>query len=475
MCILNLTCVFFGLTQAVLVLAVEEPSPKHPVDMRKFTLTLADDQNQPVSGALVSLYAMRCEQDPASHYGWPTDNTGPAPQGKSNGQGEFTFLYPFKFGAAPDWRTTTQVSLSIRHPEFVSDELHIDPRDGKAIKTLKAGCELALSARDANGKAVTDFAVMMAGPGRSASWLIKEGMKRSRAIPDGKWQTMLVKPDEQGNHLFSGILPVRLAGNQHVSIRNVTLRPGLNVRGKLAEDVPRPVLGGKVIAWCVPKPAGRVHDTNDPSLSWCDEATITEDGAFEFLSLPRSGNIQLIAVCDGWIIKDDLTEDPRPGFKTGKLVEVAMFEANSDIPIELKLAMDPAGSVEVTVKTQDGQPLAGATVATWPNQALHLSGTQILGDSYPSIVEARAQMDPSAVKDVFSRRKLQEHYFQTSNQDGVAILRNIPLNRPESLAVDHGDYFVAQGAGEGLDRNLRFTCETTELKRIEIKMEPRPE
>ena len=146
-------------------------------------------------------------------------------------------MYPFKFGAAPDWRTTTQVSLSIRHPEFVSNELHMYYRDGKAIKTLKAGCELALSARDANGKAVTDFAVMMAGPGRSASWLIKEGMKRSRAIPDGKWQTMLVKPDEQGNHLFSALCPLRPPG----------LTPRWRSRGRRASGVP---LGALLASGC---------------------------------------------------------------------------------------------------------------------------------------------------------------------------------------------------------------------------------
>jgi hypothetical protein len=146
--------------------------------------------------------------------------------------------------------------MMIRHPEYVGEEFHVDPRNGKGEKQLKAGCELTISAQDASGKLLDNFGIVMAGPGASAKWLTNDGVKRSRSIPDGNWQTMLVYPKDNGEHLFSGVLPVRLANQQGVSIRKASLRPGLRLTGKLDDTVPRPVKNGQVVAWCLPKPAG---------------------------------------------------------------------------------------------------------------------------------------------------------------------------------------------------------------------------
>ncbi len=452
-----------------------------PVELKEFKLTVNDSQGQPVEGVELRAYALRCEEDAGSHYGWPTYNTGPAPELKTNAAGEAVFKYPVKFGQPPNWKTTSQISISLRHPEFVGTEVHLDPRGGRDTTVIKAGCELTFSANDHLGQPVSQFAIMMAGPGRGAKWQSKESIKRSRAIPDGKWQTMLVQAKEDGVHLFSGVLPVRLANEQAVSIRNVVLKPGIRFIGKLEDSVPRPIASGQVLAWCLPKPAGAQWGNDDPSLAWCDLAKIEADGTFTFKSLPRSGLIQVIAICDGWVSQN------HPDYEneaTGWVYELDNLQGEN--VKEVEILMKKTGQAKVIVKDADGHPIPRVIVGTYPNQRLLKSGSQILGNGYPSLDEVEYQLSDGQNNRHKQRREEQnkedpdlpyiggangKNFIQRTDANGVAVLRGIPLNQSESIGLAHDDYTLEANNGR---EEISFQCNNVDPVEISVTLVPRP-
>ncbi len=48
-----------------------------------------------------------------------------------------------------------------------------------------------------------------------------------------------------------------------------------------------------------------ILDDKVPSLLWWDRVPLETDGSFVFSSLPRSGKVHLIAVCDGWVSRSN--------------------------------------------------------------------------------------------------------------------------------------------------------------------------
>lgn len=446
-----------------------------PVEMRPYQLTLVDEESgEPVVGAEVRVYAMRGEEDRGSHYGWPASNAGKPPTLTTDASGRAEFQYPIRFGLPPDWLTTSELSVMVRHPDFIPIEFEVDPVAGEATQQIKAGVEIAFSAIDQDNKPIEELGIWFAGPGASAKWSFRDGMFRSGAIPNGRWQVMLVAPREDGQHLFSGILPVRLAKDRRVNIRDAKLRPGLRLTGQLDAAVPRPVADGKVLAWCLPKPAGRVYVDDNPSLGWMEQVPIAEDGSFVFPSLPRSGKIQLIALCRGWVVQDDKEAFERITMqRRGIMVNLQDFDTQLG-QLEVVIPMEETGQIRVVVKQPDGRPLEGATLATWPSQALELAGSQVLGRANPSIESVLVQLGKIEPPDPWAWSREENRYYQKTDANGVGILRDIPLKSSYQVTVGHDDFLApALGGGEaaGRDRNPSFTLESPEPVEIVVTME----
>ncbi len=55
--------------------------------------------------------------------------------------------------------------MTIEHPEFVASQIDVDPELKTSVQALKPGCELSLSAQDANGELTLNFGILMAGRG----------------------------------------------------------------------------------------------------------------------------------------------------------------------------------------------------------------------------------------------------------------------------------------------------------------------
>ncbi|MEZ6074220.1 MAG: hypothetical protein R3C56_00685 [Pirellulaceae bacterium] len=233
---------------------------------------------------------------------------------------------------------------------------------------------------------------------------------------------MLVAPQNDGPTLFSGLLPLRVRPSQAVRLRNVLLTPGTVVHGQLSGDVPRPVRNGHVITTTAPKPAGDSYAEQDPSLTWHNKAPIDEDGTFTLPSIPHSGKIQIIAVCDGFVCKTTMP-DAGP-FVMGQLFDVSAGE------MSVTVDMEPTASVEITIHRPDGGLLESGKVSASPNQKYYLGGSTMIGSGYNSLDTIERQMLPADARGEQSRLHRQRDFpfMEQPVIDGVATLRGLPAS-----------------------------------------------
>ncbi len=428
--------------------------------MAELVVQVVDEQDQPISSATVHPYAMRGAEGGGHGY-WNEALIGPPKTVVSNEAGHAVIKYPVHIGSATDPLTTNLVTFQVQHTDFVQQVVHFNLGPEAAKVTMKAGCEVQLSAIDPSGKPVPKFAVMMAGPLSPSYWADDgQGGRRTRSASDGAWQTMIVKPQVDGPTLFSGVLPLRVQPDQDVKIRNVKLLPGTKIRGVLADNVPRPVKNGYVIATSAPKPAENSYAKKDPSLTWHDWTTIDEDGTFELASIPRGGELQMIGICDGWLASTNIPE------AQGHFIMGQLFQLDKDKPqIDLSLEMEQTGSLELTVMQPDGSPLNDGEVSSWPNQLYLKGGSTLLGQRFRTLPLAERQLLPVAEQSRPVREKDRKLPYQGKVVNGKVTLTGLPIGRAESLVLQHPQWILKSADAEG---QVGFRLESAEPKTMTL-------
>ncbi|MFK7818362.1 MAG: hypothetical protein AB8G99_06575, partial [Planctomycetaceae bacterium] len=210
-----------------------------------------------------------------------------------------------------------------------------------------------------------------------------------------------------------------------------------------------------------------------PGWSWSDSAEVEPDGTFEFASLPAGEVVQLIAVCDGWIsaqpegdlkakYPDLVRRNPSGnGMRYPQLVEL------KGTSTEVMLKMDKAVDCRVTIHDPDGKPVPDATVHMWPNQFFFSFGSQVLGSSYGSAKMLRLISGGKELANVWRR---ESPYSVKTNQDGVAVIKNLPATGPQRVAVEHEKF---EQAATGDRRVTQVLLEPDKVAEITIKLQPR--
>ena len=435
---------------------------KIPVKMKPFKLRLMDGAAIPIEGVKVEAVALRWIEEPSGGCLWPTD-VAPQNEFVTDKKGEIELEYPVKSGRPGELMTTSRIFFRYKHADFVSGDMEIDPTPGIAQEVLLKGCRTVFRCKDTEGAAINEFAVQMVGKGGDAIWNWKNGVVSSGGVPEGDWQTLLVAPSADGLHRFSDLLLLAYKPGEELSFDEIELRAGMNVRGSLSDNVPRPIKNGSVIAWCLPKPAGESY-SEEPSLGWEEQALIAADGTFEFPSLPRGGKIQFIALCDGWVV-----EGMENGLHVGKeiMVEEAQLLANH---VEgVVLPMEQAGSVEVDVLGPDGKPLVGASVFSWPNQLKKFGGATLFGHSYPTVHVMESQISGVALPHADLHRY--PRYTQKTDEKGKASLREIPIGKLQTLAVSYESLTMQFDKNAGESSKFKYVCKTATPKKLTIRME----
>lgn len=439
------------------VAAEEDVAKIDFTQMAKLPVVLKDESGHPVTGAEVMPYAMRMKEE-QGHGFWNREVLGPPKAATSDENGVAEIEYPIHVKSGPRVLTTRLVTFQIKHTDYVQKVVHFDLGPERAEVTLKAGCEVQISAVDEkSGLAIDEFGVVMAGPAGSDMWAAaKPGGRRTRSIDDGTWQTMLVKLQDDGPTLFSGVFPLRVRPKQTVILRNLPLKPGAVLRGQLSDNVSRPVTG-YVVACSVPMPAEDSWDEKNPSLIWHDWVEVAKDGTFVFESLPHGGQVQLIGVCEGWISTTSVPD-------AGPFVMGQLFDVDDEI-VNVELAMEATGTLEVKVLTPEGEPLTEGSVTSWPNQRYFKGGSTVVGQRFRSSTQVRNQLLPADKRAEFVDVDLKFPFQKSLNKDGVAILTGIPIGR-QSLYLAHERLAFATAEERGI---VRFQLPSTKPVKMRLK------
>lgn len=415
-----------------------------PVTIKERQIRAVDAQGNPIEGVIADAWLIN------ERYFWPSKIL-PRQPAVTDAQGIASIRYPDTalYGVASI--PVESVKMTLSHADYCGLDVVV-PIGGEDQSPydvqLTQGIFLALGAVEATGQPVKEpFAIMTANAAMVNRWNRPSPDRANcRSMKSGNQQIMLVQPDPKGLHRFSEILSYHFDSElePEVVLDDIELRQGVPIRGKLSSNVPRPVKDGSVVAVHAPLPAGDSSDDKLPSLLFSDTVNIKEDGTFEFPSMPHTGRVQLIAICRGWVGKQ---EESTP-FIVGELFDVL------EGPVDVELTMEPTFDAKIQVVDQEELPVEGVVVATSPNQKLQLLGSNILGSPYtvlPGLIQQVSNpTDMSPIEIETSNR-----YQAISDADGRLTIRDLPRNRwSASFAAWSGPkcrWKIKTNAGEDIE------------------------
>ncbi|NOY29640.1 MAG: M56 family metallopeptidase [Planctomycetes bacterium] len=346
-------------------------------EMLVLRVEVVDALGKPVARTKVTPWALRSSQ---GHGHWSKK------EGKDEGptavvtdaDGLANVLYPHHRYWGEKIQTTA-VSLWIDHPEYgYIDDMHIDvPLEEAAPYRISLVRGISLEVRPTiDGKPTSlDGIYSMWSDGRS--WLPgmklgrpAEGVLRIPAMKPGTAEVRLVRMEREKATHFSEILTIDLKPEEAASI-DAPLRPAQTIRGKLSDNVPRPVLQGRIKVQTIPK-------TGSSEMEWFTWVPVQPDGTFTIESWPTGEAIQLTALCDGFLATSgtapQAVNNPRDP-KTDPYLRPQVFEPTDSEPIEV--SMTALARCVVDVVDNQGNPVADLEIGACPNVGWWNGGSQI--------------------------------------------------------------------------------------------------
>lgn len=435
------------------------------VVMRTLDVIVTDEDGEPIADAYLNPYAMRIVENGGNGHGyWNNDVMGPPKIVRTDADGLATIRFPKAMHTYHQDMTVQQVSFGVQHALFVSQTVHLDLGPDRALAktdvSLVEGAELKVSAVDGKKEPIVDFVTQVAGRNAPSIWSTdpdNESTKLTRSIQDGSWQTMLVAIRDDGKHLFSECFPLKFRKGKAVNLRGMPLTPGTVIRGKLSDNVPRPVGDGYVIATAAPMPAGSSYAKENPSLTWQDWAELQPDGSFVFPSMPRSGEVQLIVVCDGWLSK---TTNPAAHFVEGQVFNLEPGEV--DVTVE----MEKTGTLDLTVVGADGKPFNSGKISSWPNQLHHKGGSTFLGRRFRKSDDAKLQLIPPdkrpSLGGFINPDDPTPPFMECPIANGKCVLKGLPIGKGERLILDDPE-FTLIGDDPRNPQEVRYMIESSDM------------
>jgi protocatechuate 3,4-dioxygenase beta subunit len=346
--------------------------------MLELPVRVVDPDGRPVANARITPWALRSSQ---GHGWWRKDDkaaeVGPEDVATDK-DGKAAVRYPYYRYVAEAIRTIS-VSIFVDHPDYAYvDGLHIDvPLETDAPYEVKLSVGVPLEVRPVIDGKTPDLETIFAAWSDGRSWQpgaaaekIEGDTLRIPALPPGKNSVFLVKLNGDRATHFSKIVDLELAAGEKKKL-DVPLRAAKRMTGNLSDDVPRPVKNGRIKLNTLPP---RIDHSR---VAWFTWVSIQPDGTFTF-DWPADELVQLIALCDGYVAT------------SGKMPEVVQQPINLENdpfnrpqvfnPAEgerIEVEMTPMARCIAKVIDDDNEPIAGVTVASWPNVGWWNGGSQI--------------------------------------------------------------------------------------------------
>ena len=421
----------------------KQPDANAPSSARQFEFQVVTPAGKPVVGATVTAWAMGCF---VSSFAFE-EKTCAQTKTDSSGMAHITCTEEMDRVATAVLGHTGpagihSIALSIEHPDHPIWREYVNLAGDRRI-VLAESRTISVRAHRAGESASVSRLYPELGANAGADWSEANGVLTIRRVDvsskEGSRWLRIVHAPEHGPAWFSDPIDLRhLAGNP-ISL-NVSLNPGVRVEGRLAENVPRPVRSGRVVAGVVNGQGG------ERSLFWNAAADIAADGTFVLESLPRDHDLQLIALADGWVSRSPskaelaaYTHDhglqglenmsPEMSFVLPQLYRL------TGAVIKPVVALERTTACEVTVVDQEGRPIPNATVAFAPNELFQMgagTGSSLLGEGVDGMAFIRAQIASGS-----DRKKPEPHepanpYSAKTDARGIATVPGLPV--PDSSA-----------------------------------------
>ncbi len=457
-------------------------TPKTPVAW----VHVVDSTGKPVVGAAISPQALRTKSGPYSS-GWFTWSKEfsrvPNDTVTTDQDGIAKIPYPtYVFE-----RLETGVIIpTVSHPDYVPAQpelvVNTTPPAGSAPRAwltylwskiqrksliamtetvvLKKGASLKISLRPGSNAAIEIplFAQISKGDSSDTNFWIRPepGGLMTRRLETGPQTIRVVQVSAEGKAWFSDAIDIKAIESQTNDLV-VDLKYGVKVRGQLDDSVSRPVRNGRVVVNILP--AGSRPQDNPPE--WHAWTTNREDGTFEFDSLPP-GDLEILALCQGFVSTN------RPIAPQFRHPQKHLLGTNE---LFITVGMEPTVRLEVIVTDDQGAPLKGAKVLTWPN--VHYgdwAATVLMSDLYNTSdyflnLKKRTRLGSSVgVPDLTA----------TTDRSGLAVLSNLPSDVRE-FTVEHPGFEVPATTGWGgqKHRQVAVTLMPGVTNRYTVKLEPR--
>ena len=274
-----------------------------------------------------------------------------------------------------------ELELRVEHPEHPTKIAYFDPI-GAGVVTLVDPETVEIRAHRAGEKEPLHhvYPVLKAPTvdwSEAADGVVTIQRVDVRSEIPSRFLRIVHIPDD-GRAWFSDVYDLLLQ-KRPIAI-DAELKPGVRVEGRLADTVPRPIKNGRVVARIVEAQTGWINGSY-----WEAAADIATDGTFVFASLPPTSDLQVTAICDGWVSKNPTDDEVEDRWKQvyGQaldphrlhmgLVFPQVFRLEGD-SIKATIPMSRTATYEVTVLDENDQPIPGARVGHWPNVLFYGSG-----------------------------------------------------------------------------------------------------
>jgi beta-lactamase regulating signal transducer with metallopeptidase domain len=431
-------------------------------EVRKRTVKVLDENEQPIAGAEVRLqFENRSESRGLLAEPLSTDANG-----------EVTVDAPLNFD---------EVHLSVKADGF-GEFRELQQATGQSIVRLKRGRVIHVRAVDESGN-ILRKAVPLLNESRifGREFVLQEdGTFKSPAVDLKRRLMRVVTAQENGPFLFSDLIELTEAEAGPDGVLEVVLKPGSRITGRLDDSVPRPISEGYVQlmvvegpdhALQIPKPdlPDNVRDDLwNNRWTWQDSAAVQPDGTFLFESVPSGGLAQIHVVVDGYMSVNPPIEELAATIDAHNAGPESILEGLTDQvasrkmwphlvpvtaePVQLTVNCRPTASCDFRILDPSGNPVSDASVSFSPNGIfaggkLFIPGAETFQnaslvhdlfwdvDAFAGLNGQAAKTPRDAIRTKESEWAERSFLRAKSDKDGRVQIRNLPGGVREAFRV----------------------------------------
>ena len=411
-----------------------EPPP-FPQD-GTFRITVVDPDGRPIERATLDPWALRMG---GGHGSWNEPAYGPKPTPTTGPDGVATFTVPTLAGD----RKLETVSAIVHHPDFVPLYEHVDAGNSlvkdktyEATLTMRPGTKLRIEVVALDGDVAPEsLSVTCPGVGTGDLPFTADGDTLiTHPVSEDATLVRVTSRDEDGDTQFGDWIAWSPGVDGSTELTAI-LQKGLTVKGRLSENVPRPVRRGWVTCTCsTPGPTYEhrgLGQTNSP---------VEADGSFVLENVPHDCDLQITAICEGYTSEPPSEADHQRmqaayestgRSRDGDVFHMPFVAKPPEDGTALTLPMREAAVLRVIVKNPDGSPAAGVRVATNPNEVTYGLGSTLFAQM------GLPREDWSKKPEDRSRRGFE--FSGVTDADGVCVIGTMPPGR-QSVDLYTGDW-----------------------------------